>query len=342
MTNRNPGQLRIGKSGPMVIGGNFLKSSIEEHEHSPTKKFEDQEQNIIRSICIIEKFDLIVKENKISGNNWYDGLEGVGLEIDCLQYMTEEDARKNLIESSIIEKESRLVIASIIRNEERNGNLKKFLNCCQDLEQSHNNIVYIFIEGDSSDNTYGILRNWLTPKKDYILKKVNRNHRPFAKDRNTRRTIYFAELRNMLIDLALSVPDLSEIFMIDANYGWKDDLISSLKNVDADIVAPLVLMKNHMKNRNEKYLFYDTWAFRRKGRQFSQFYPYTKSLHSQPLDMDSVGGGYLIKKKVLDDGVRYNGDRDCEHVGFCQIAIYKGFNIKINPNVSIIKGGYDE
>jgi hypothetical protein len=213
------------------------------------------------------------------------------------------------------------------------------LSCCHKLEKSHKNIVYIFIEGDSSDNTYEVLQNWLTPKKNYILKKIDRNHRPFVKDRNPKRTIYFAELRNKLIDLVLSIPEVSEVLMIDANYGWKDDLISSLRSTDADISAPLVVMH---KNRDGKYLFYDTWAFRKDGKQFSHWHPYIKELGHSPLEIDSAGGGYLVKRKVLEAGVRYNGDRDCEHVGFNQNAREKGFTIKINPKVYIRKGGYEE
>ena len=356
MTNRNIGQIRIGKSGPIVIGGgnepqqslevqqsqisenNFKEEDLmsknstskDKHRHSKKKK------KIIRSISKTDKFNLLVEDNKESGKSWCEGLVG-----DWWWGMTEEEARMRLIE---IEKafetnSKKLAITSIVRNEERNGYLKKFLNCCHNLEKIHKDIIYIFIEGDSSDNTFGVLKNWLTPKKNYILKKVDRKHRPFAKDRNPRRTIYFAELRNMLIDLALSIPEVSEILMIDANYGWKGDLISSLRETDTDIAAPLVV--NH-KHHDGKYLFYDTWAFRKDGRQFSQFYPYVKGLDSESFNLDSVGGGYLIKRRVLEQGVRYKGEKDCEHVGFCTMAKDMGFNIKINPKIYIKKGGHEE
>jgi hypothetical protein len=252
--------------------------------------------------------------------------------------MTEDEARLRLTEvEKAFEKNPKIAIASIVRNEEHNGHLGEFFDCCQKLEKYYRDIVYIFIEGDSSDNTYEALKNWLTPKKNYILKKVDRKHHPFAKDRNNKRTIYFAELRNMLVDYAMSIPEVSEILMVDANYGWKGDLISSLRDTNADISAPLVVMH---KSRDGKPLFYDTWAFRKDGRQFSHYYPYVKGIGSEPLDLDSVGGGYLIKRKVLENGVRYNGDRDCEHVGFCKMAKDKGFTIKVNPKANIKKGGY--
>jgi len=304
-----------------------FEKSTSSDKHSKKKK-----KKLIISISRTDKFNVLVEDNKDSGKSWYEGLKG-----DWWCGMTEEEARMRLTEvEKAFEKSQKIAITCIVRNEERNGYLKRFLNCCHELEKYYKDIVYIFIEGDSSDNTYGMLRNWLTPKKNYILKKVDRKHHPFVKDRNPRRTIYFAELRNMLIDLSLSIPEVSEILMIDANYGWKGDLISSLRDTNTDIAAPLVLMH---KNRDGKYLFYDTWAFRKNGIQFSQFHPYIAGLGSEPLDLDSVGGGYLIKRKVLEDGVRYNGDKDCEHVGFCKMAKDKGFTIKINPKIYIRKGG---
>jgi hypothetical protein len=355
VTNRQKGQLRIGQSGPIIIGGDGPKSSLKEQrieeqkpeiiseEEDSMKKKSSSKKNhskrkkkeIIRSVNKIDRFNLLVEDNKVSNRPWYYGLEG-----DWWWGMTEDQARTRLIEvEQAFEKNSKVAIASIVRNEASNGTLKRFLSCCHKLEKSHKNIIYIFIEGDSSDNTYETLQNWLTPKKNYILKKIDRNHRPFAKDRNPKRTIYFAELRNMLIDLVLSIPEVSEVLMIDANYGWKSDLISSLRGADADIAAPLVVMH---KDQHGKYLFYDTWAFRKNGVQFSHWHPYTKGLGQDPLDIDSAGGGYLVKREVLEAGVRYNGDRDCEHVGFCQAARDMGFTIKINPRVYIRKGGHEE
>ena len=281
----------------------------------------------------VDKFDRLVKKNKASGKHWYHGLEG-----RWWWGMTEEQVRQK-IESRKVPNRHKIAITSIIRNEEHSGNLKTFLDCCEKLEQYHKDIVYIFIEGDSSDDTYEILQEWLRPRKDYILKKIDREKPRFNKDKSLERTSYFAELRNMLIDLALSIPEASEVLMIDANYGWKGDLISSLRGADADIAAPLVVMH---KDQHGKYLFYDTWAFRKNGVQFSHWHPYTKGLGHDPLDIDSAGGGYLVKRRVLDAGVRYNGDRDCEHVGFCQAARDMGFTIKINPRVYIRKGGHEE
>lgn len=280
----------------------------------------------------VNKFDRLVQRNKKSGRCWYYGLED-----KWWWGMTEEEVRKKIESGQAFGHSQKVAIASIVRNEEHNGNLKRFLGCCQDLDKYHD-LVYIFIEGDSSDKTYNVLKDWFTDEKSYILKKVDRRYSPFAKNKDQKRTIYFAELRNMLIESILTIPEISEVLMIDANYGWKGDLISSLRNTKADIAAPLTILH---KDHNGKYIFYDTWAFRKDDREFSPFYPYCPGFSSKkPTNVDSVGGGYLIRRKVLEEKIRYDGSRDCEHVSFCRRAKKKGFTVKINPKIVIKKSGY--
>ncbi len=229
----------------------------------------------------------------------------------------------------------KIVIASIIRNEEENGNLIKFLDCCQKLETYHDNIVYIFIEGDSSDKTYDILKNWIETRDGSILEKIDMDYGIFPKNRDLLRTVYFARLRNRLVEHIISISNVEEIFMIDANYEWDEDIISQLRETDSDISAPLTISHKDSKGR---YVFYDIWVFRKDGIEFWPFYPYAENMEfDKPTNVDSVGGGYLIKKKVLDAGVIYSGDTDSEQVGFCNNARKLGFNIKINPSIYIKK-----
>jgi len=163
---------------------------------------------------------------------------------------------------------------------------------------------------------------------------------PFPKNRNLVRTKYFAELRNILIDLILSIPDANEIFMIDANYEWNGDIINQLRETNSDIIAPLTA--SH-KDKKGKYVFYDIWAFRKNGIEFWPFYPYAEDMEfDKPIDVDSVGGGYLVKRKVLEAGVRYDGDADSEQIGFCNNARKFGFNIKVNPKIFIVKKNFNE
>lgn len=279
---------------------------------------------LISKLKNINHFDKLVKDNKVSGRPWYFGLEG-----NWWWGMTEDDVRKNI---SL----PRIAIASIIRDEEKNGNLERFLNCCDELEQYHRNIIYIFIEGDSADDTYIILKDWIN-QKEGILEKINRGYPPFSKDRDTKRTKYFAELRNRLIELALYIPKINEILMVDANYGWRGDIIKSLREANADICAPLVL--SHFDDNGNRF-FFDIWGFRKNGKEFTSGYPYAEDMKfDRPVEIDSAGACYLIKRIVLDAGVKYNGSQDCEHISFCTQAKDLGFSIMLNPNVFVRKGG---
>lgn len=234
----------------------------------------------------------------------------------------------------------KIAIASIIRDEEGSGNLGRFLDCCRELEQYHKNLVYIFIEGDSSDRTYDVLKDWTGQRSGSILEKINKGYSPFGKTKDIRRTAHLAELRNRLIELILSIQDVGEVLMIDANYGWRGDLISSLREANAHIAAPLVVMH---KDDSGRYMFYDIWVFRKNGREFWPLYPYAEGMQfDNPVDVDSVGSGYLIERQVLDAGVRYDGNNDSEQVGFCNNARNSGFSIRINPKIYIRKGGFKE
>lgn len=251
-------------------------------------------------------------------------------------------SRMNPIPREVVQlKEGQKVaIASIVRDEEASGNLGRFLDCCRELEQYHKNIVYIFIEGDSSDRTYDVLKDWMTQRSGSILRKINRGYSSFGKTKDVKRTVHLAELRNRLIELILWTQGIGEVLMIDANYGWKGDLISMLREVKSHIAAPLAVMH---KDDSGKYLFYDTWVFRKNGREFWNVYPYAEGMQfDRPIDVDSVGSGYLIKRQVLEAGVKYDGTDDSEQVGFCNNARNLGFNIKINPKTYIRKGGYKE
>lgn len=233
----------------------------------------------------------------------------------------------------------KLAIASIVRDEESNGNLGKFLDCCRELEQYQKNIIYIFIEGDSSDKTYDTLKTWIENRDGSILEKIDMLYSPFINDRNNIRTTYFAQLRNRIIEIILSIPDIHEILMIDASYVWKGDLITSLREVNTDIVAPMnVIHSDSLSENKENYKFYDVWVFRKNGKEFRWDYPYVEGMIlDKPSEVDSVGGGYLVKRKVLELGARYNGDTDSEQIGFCQSARNLGFDIKIHPKVYLMK-----
>ena len=157
------------------------KSKNEDIDESNNKEIDETNNEDVEDFYIeeavesydeeLDKFDQLVKKNKDSGEHWYHGLNGKWW------WGLPEDQVRNKIASGQVprdfdqtHKHRRIAVASIIRNEERNGNLKKFFDCCQRLEE-YDDVVYILIEGDSSDNTYVELQDWLSTRDNYILKK---------------------------------------------------------------------------------------------------------------------------------------------------------------------------
>lgn len=344
------------------------KDKKDKYKKDKDKKDKNEKKDItIRSISMIDKFDIQCKENKYHKKDWNHGLSG-----DWWHGLDKDQARMRLLEiQRAFENQDKrdedngdtkgygnIVVASMVRNEERHGHLKGFIKCLRNLEKFHKGkIIYVFIEGDSYDNTWSVLREWLSEKNDkgedkrrYILRKIDRGHGVFMKNRDNKRTKYFAYIRNMLIDLVMSIENVEYVLMVDANYGFKGNLVTELMkildkdNKDTSIVAPMIYShKDHLG----RFLFYDIWANRRNKKEFRSYYPYADGIEGylksgEPFDMDSVGGAYLIKRKVLEEGTRYNGDKDCEHVGFCSDARNKGFKVKTNPKVYVRKGSYDE
>ena len=315
----------------------------------------------------LKEFNILVKKNKKKKKHWYHGLKdswwkGMS-ENAARQKLAETDNAFKLDEDDIdngismvgeieeINEEKKIAVCCMVRNEERFGHLKRFFAGCRELEKRHKNLIYIIIEGDSYDDTYKMLKKWLSGDEDgkkdrnYILKKFDKGYSKFPKNRDTKRTKYFTEIRNMLVDYVLEISDIDLIFMVDASYGFKENVIieleKTLKRDKADIAAPLNWShKDHIGRE----MFYDIFAFRKDGKEFTNHYPYHKDVESnlksgKSVKLDSCGGAYLVKREVFDAGVRYKGDKDCEHVGMMEKARKKGFVIKLNPKVAVRKGG---
>lgn len=233
------------------------------------------------------------------------------------------------------------VIASIIRNEGKR--LETFLQSCSSLEKI-NDVQYVFIVGSSIDNTFKIVKQFVDKRSNALLIKEESDNPIFKHNKSLERTKVFAKLRNTLLELSKQFnPDC--VLMIDANILFNSQLITDLNKLTADIVAPLILYDLQTKAQYSKLdltsmIFYDVWAFRKDGKNFNAAYPFYENINLKsdaPVYLDSVGACFLIKKNVLDAGITFNGDTDCEHVSFCKDAKDRGFSIALNASCCVYK-----
>lgn len=243
-----------------------------------------------------------------------------------------------------------VLICILFRNSE--FYLDKFLGCLGKLvdygTKRKYDIDLCFIEGNSSDNTYLKLKQWL---------RLNKYKHTFDKlDINTDIERYqrLGIIRNMTLKLGLKNYH-DYVLIIDSDTTFKEDLLHRLvevmeRNSGASVAAPMIYIEN-------TEIFYDTLAFIKDGKHFDHLYPCHESVSVQyngVIEMDSVGTCFLIKagdinfNDVKDFNVqkcykemtgkpfiRFDGENDSEQIGFCQNIRKKGGKIYLDKRIVV-------
>lgn len=195
-----------------------------------------------------------------------------------------------------------------------------------DFSKEKYDIDLCFIEGNSIDNTYVKLEQWMGAYKyNIVLHK---------KDINTEMSKYkrLAALRNRALELGLKEYH-DYVMMIDSDISFKEDLlqrlVTSLERTDGVMIAPMIYVEN-------TEFFHDTLAFVKDGINFENIYPYHEALHrySGIVDMDSVGDCFLVRADVIKN-VKFEGDGQSEQIGFCQNIRKWGGKIFMDKRIAV-------
>lgn len=222
-----------------------------------------------------------------------------------------------------------IVMCSLFRNSV--WYMSRFLECIErSIDKIKNmnieRVDLVFIEGNSTDNTWSNLLSWsrvikdkIKDKSDFkvgvILEKLDINNN--IGDRFDK----LALLRNMLIKIGLKKHDY--VLMIDSDVTWDDDylivkLVSDLEKSGSDVIAPLVYVEGY-KTFGDTY-FYDTLAFNSKNfgkdlgsdsgkdSRFKHYFPYIKGgnddinkiIKGEFLEVSSVGTCYLLRGEIYN------------------------------------------
>jgi hypothetical protein len=217
------------------------------------------------------------------------------------------------------ENRNNILICSLFKNGEKY--LDRFLNSLKNeidniykknsINQKKSNIEIelCFIEGNSTDNTFDIIKKFCKDIKfeyeiNYILEKFNLQD-------SLERFQKLAILRNMLIKIGLRNSH-NYILMVDSDLTFNNNLIiklvESIEKNNADVVAPLIMIEKFRTFGND--YFYDTLAtLDNKGKNFDHYFPYIDKdnikgiknlINNRPIDMNSVGTCYLIKAELYN------------------------------------------
>ena len=196
------------------------------------------------------------------------------------------------------------------------------------LEYPQDRLRFVFVENDSTDGTYEMLRSWAELDDRITLAKQDTGGPLYPSIVNADRFRIMGTVFNWALDL-VDYEWSDYVLFMPCDIVFPPDLLRRLLDHHAPIVAPFVFQNGR---------FYDIWAFSRNGRDFLPFAEAsTEDLYGDELvEMETLGGVTLIDADVLRAGVRYstiNVDR-----GLCEAARAKGFTVWADPTLHVYHG----
>lgn len=255
---------------------------------------------------------------------------------EYVKLVTQSKAEKPVVLES--EKKKKVLLYSIIRNEERfmnqyYSNLKKIVNEIKDYE------FYISIyENDSTDKTRSILmsKDWSFVKNfSFISETLKTNDYNSVKDPDRVKNLSIA--RNKAIEVSDWLDKVDYVMMIESDFTFTVESVRKLLDFeklepDFDIVSAMSIRGGNL---------YDAWATR-KGPVFVK--------NKQEIDANwkrtpygkyysTSNGICLYRAKPFQEGARYGwinnvtNEYDCDTVIICQDFYDRGYrNIFIMHN----------
>ena len=241
-----------------------------------------------------------------------------------------------------------ILICTLFKNSEKYldrflGSLKNEINNTINQKKINQkeynvNIELCFLEGNSTDNTFDILKKFCKDMRlkyeiNYILEKLNMND-------SLERFQKLAMLRNILIKLGLRNKH-NYVLMIDSDLIFNDNLIikliESIERNNVDVVAPMIMIEKFRTFDNS--YFYDTLAsIDKNGKNLEHSFPYfftyennideniiKKIIYRTPIEMKSVGTCYLAKAEIynLNDFQNYSVNKCYKETENGNKIIYK-------------------
>lgn len=128
-----------------------------------------------------------------------------------------------------------------------------------------------------------------------------------------------AFLRNKLLEAFLE-SDCTHLFSCDTDIVIPEGSLRQLVEADKDIIS--MIIKNHPKIRAHNIL--------------NNYRHIQEDIEEGVIPVDITGAVYLIKREVIEAGVRYGHNRQGEDVYFCDEARKKGFGLHCDTRLQPI------
>lgn len=229
-----------------------------------------------------------------------------------------------------------IVIVSYFHNAE--GYVQRYFNQMaalqQCLELRGDTLRLILGYGDCTDNTEKMIRE--ETNEDFMATLVNVSHggKVFGSVVDRQRFKQLAEIGNKLW---AKIPKLADVVgLIESDLTWKPEAI--LKLIDGvvsleDSLSSPILLAPMVKLSDGR--FYDTWAFRRDGRNFRNTPPFHPHLRQSAdyVDMTSVGSCIFMRGEIARQLTW--PERDVV-VGLCAKATDLGVKVMLDTKTEVI------
>jgi hypothetical protein len=223
-----------------------------------------------------------------------------------------------------------IVIGSIFRNS--TSYLNRYFNqvarLTEAMEAAGHTLSMILVEGDSTDDTYAVMRQRIELETlNAILLKCEHGGPVFGSIDNETRWRNISKVCNHLLN---NTPKCDILIYVESDILWTPETMMALIDhiPEVDIIAPMCF---HLPTGK----FYDTFGYRKNGEMFSYHSPYHPSIDrtfapGETIPIDCAGSCFIMKGEVTRLA-RFSPPELCI-VGFGQDARQWGFSYHLDPN----------
>lgn len=210
--------------------------------------------------------------------------------------------------------------------------INEYMNRIADLDYSFDARRYVWVEGDSVDDTARQLLYWAEDDPRVTLVRCNTGVPRHGSIVHPERFKALAQVFNAALD-AVDLAWSDYVLFLPSDIVYSPDLLSRLLAHGAHIMAPF--------SWTEYGRFYDTWGFTRRGEEFGRFTMASGRVAygDEPIRMDTVGGTVLIRSDVLRAGCRYTPEEVDR--GLCKAARAQGFLVWADPSTHVFHPPFD-
>jgi len=214
------------------------------------------------------------------------------------------------------------------------GYLAEFIEQINSLDYPAENIRIFCIEGDSKDNTWQLLTDWVLSDKRVKLIRYDTGQPKYPSTVNPDRFRHLSKVFNTCLASSLADGWADYVCLIPSDVIFGPDLLKGLLQHNKDIISPMYWTGDHPNGSR----FYDIWGYKDlegipfPPRSFAWYQ--TEFPTDGPVQLQTTGGVMLSRREVLEAGCRYT-ETDVDH-GLCWTATEKGYTIWCDPQTHII------